>query len=347
MAEVRATVRAMRAGPLLARSAEIVLTQADGGRVVSSTRLVAPVPLRGPARDADELAVRRLMSFVDVLASVPGAAIQSGYATATAWYADGATTGLRRGHVVARLETPGGPVVTGTGNDDDPAIDAGFPERLDPPPVGWRARSLVLRPPVAAVLVSAARLVLTARAMRSRYADLSGRRILPGLTIVDSPAAHRVGAPGDNGRPAVPHPLVDRGRLRPVEFDSTLDLMSGRAVWDHDTQALGPAPVTRLDLSGPECATPDPAVELAWCVEGLQRYHRDGILRLRCLARTAGAGWFVVELRGRPLHVLQATVGVSPPYRTVYSDDEVRTPSIVLCSAERLEEQHGAVLTGL
>lgn len=344
MTEVRATVRAVAAGPRLARSAEVVLTRAEGGRVVGSTRLVAPVPLRGAARDADELAVRRLKSFVDALASVPGAAVQSGYATATAWYAGGAATGLRRGRVVARLETPGGPVVTGTADDDDPPVDVGFPQRLDPPPDGWTARSLVLRPPVAAVLVSAARLALTARAMRGRYADLSGRRILPGLSIVDSPAVHRVGALDDNGRAAVPHPLVDRGRLRPVEFDSTVDVMSGRAVWDHDAQALGPPAVTRLDLSGPECVAPDPAVELAWCVEGLQRYHRDGILRLRCLARTAGSGWFVVELRGRPLPVLRAAVGLRPPCRTVYSDDEVRTPSIVLCSAERLEEQHGIVL---
>jgi hypothetical protein len=176
--------------------------------------------------------------------------------------------------------------------------------------------------------------------MRRRYAELAGRRVLPDLTIVDMPSNHPPEGVDDAGVPARPHALVAGGYLREVAHDD--GVMRGRAVWLHDRQALGPPATAKLELTGPEHAAPADPIDVRWCVEGLQRYHADGRLRLRCLARRAGDGWFAFELRGRPLNLLRAAVGLTGPRVRTFSDDEVTTRSLVLASADVLRERHGA-----
>jgi hypothetical protein len=353
MAELLATVQAFAvptpgSRPRLARSVELLeLSGVPGRGVAASVRRLAPSPLTGPgelAADATDELLRRTMA---ALCTVPGAPVQSVLATGMARYGNGSGPPWRRVRVAARVETVGGPVIVGSGNGVPAA--GSFPDRLGPsgPPAGWTGRPIVLTPPVAAIVASAARLALTSRSMRERYPHLVGRRILPALSIVDGPAMHDENGYDDAGRPASRHPMVAEGVLRPVPFDPQLGVIEGRAFWNHDRQAAGAAPMACLSLSGPQGEPTADALEVRWCVEGLQRYHADGVLRLRCLAHPTGdtVSWFGCELRGRPLNLLRAAAGMTGLRLNVFSDDEVTTGSLVLPNAEVLRERYATQFT--
>lgn len=329
---------------------KVTLVRNGNGQVINSVRTVAP--LTGPV-DSLVWAVRQLVG--DVAATIreqPHAPGQSLLGTGLARYAGPAAAPWYRTRVIARLETVAGPVIAGTGDGQElvPEPDA-FPARLDSHrlPQSWTSLPIVLMPQVTSILMSGARLALTSSQMRQRYPTVAGSRIMNNLTIVDRPALHDESADDDAGDPAQAHTLVAGGRLCAVPFSPVTNTIAGRAVWDHDVQMLGRAATARLELTGPELMWPADPVEIAWCVEGLQRYHRDGTVRLRCLGLMPGhpGGWHVFELRARPLGLLRLAIGVTGAARHAFSEDEVTTPSLVLPSAAELEKKNGAILTAI
>jgi hypothetical protein len=224
---------------------------------------------------------------------------------------------------LARVETVGGPVLLGT-STSNMTVRLPFDELAELPAqigtgVEFQDRPIVVRPSVAAVLIVGTVFSLTSANGRQIAQRMAGKRILPSITI-SVPAAT----------------LVDRGVMcSPAAEDL------GQSMWDHDSRDYVTDPVTRAELSGNEAAYPDDALELVWCAEGLQRYHADGTVRLRCLARVAGS-WFFVTLSGKPIHLLRHVTGVLGPPATVYTDSEVTTQSLVLASARTIEEKgHG------
>ncbi|MER8103405.1 hypothetical protein [Kitasatospora sp. NPDC094016] len=310
------------------------------------------------------------------------AGLQSAVAQVHEWRDGDGLPVSRRAELLARVETPGGPVLLGTSGPGDPA---GLVEALPwdelgalsgpfvpvDPPDDWRERPVLLRPSAASVLVAGAAFSLTSRGGRATAARLAGRRILPQLTLTDLPSAppesgldaSGLDGPGqdasgqnasgldasgldDRGDPALPTVLVDGGRICPPP-PLAEGIALGRAVWDHDTGGFGPPPLSRLELGGPRAEVPPDAVELVWCVEGLQRYHGDGTVRLQCLARVADrpGGWFRLALRGKPVHLLRQARGLAGPPVAVHSDSDVTTRSLVLAGAAEMEGAGHAVVT--
>jgi PmbA/TldA metallopeptidase C-terminal domain len=341
-----------RSGLRVSYSADsLTLTRNATGRVINSVRTT--VPLAGHIDSLVHTVGQLLTETAGALGQVPNAPVQSLLGTGVArWPETAGADPWIRTSVIARLETTAGPVVTGTGAAHWPAPRAiTFPARLasGAPPRGWNTRPIVLAPQVSSVLMSGARLALTSREMRRRSSSMTGCRIMPDLTIVDRPALHGESAPDDAGDPARSHTLIQNGRLCGVPFSSMTNTIVGRAVWNHDDQLLGKAPMARLELSGPALAWPADPLEVAWCAEGLQRYHRDGTLRLRCLGLVSGGSrrWHLFELHARPLGLLRLTTGLTGAAANSFSDDEVTAPSLVLPSATELEGKDGAVIAAV
>lgn len=327
------------------RSAGLVELTRTGPRVTSSRRRAAHPggePLTGALDAAVGGCLADLTAGLDEPAG-PAVAVQSVLVTATGDSA-GAPVSPR---ALVRVESVAGPLVAG-GSGADAAVTvldavAGL-RRLAPrpvrPPAGWTERPLLLRPPVAAVVVTGACLALaSASAVR-----LDGRRVLPGLTLRDEPVDHLVRGHDDAGHRADVLTLVDRGRVALPERDADTAVPLGRAQWDHDSGALVRAPLRRLALTGPPA--PDGGgepLELAWCVEGLRRYHPDGTLRMLCLARPepGSPDWFLVSVTAPPLTLLRAVSGVTGPVTGTYSEGEVRSPGLLLPSVERLDHNEG------
>jgi hypothetical protein len=217
--------------------------------------------------------------------------------------------------VLARAETVGGPVLLGTeGRAALPFCElGGLPARLEPAG-DVRDLPIVLRPGVAAVLIAGAVFSLTSAKGRESVRRLAGKRVLPGLSLSVA------------GRP-----LVDGGVLVAPDGEP-------HRIWDHERQSYVEDPLTRAVVGGPEAALPNEYVELVWCVEGLQRYHADGTVRLQCLTRT-GDDWSVRTLVGKPIRLLRHVTAVHGPLTTVFTDSVVTTQSLVLTSARTIEEQ--------
>lgn len=217
--------------------------------------------------------------------------------------------------VLARVETVGGPVLLGTESAAGLPFGelGGLPHELSPATES-RDLPIVLRPGVAAVLIAGAVFSLTSARGRENVKRLAGRRVLPGLSLSVA------------GRP-----LVDAGVLVPSDDEPP-------RIWDHDSQSSVEDPLTRASLRGTEAPLPPDVVELMWCVEGLQRYHADGTVRLQCLARTGGE-WSVRTLVGKPIHLLRHVTAVHGPLTTVFTDSVVSTQSLVLTSARTIEEK--------
>lgn len=341
--------------PRLSVSLDTLRLERDAaGRVTGSRRLAGP-----PDQEAGKETALLLTEAAGRAASAV-AGLQSAVAQVHEWRdADGLLVS-RRAELLARVETPGGPVLLGTSGPGDPAalVEAlpwdefgAFPEPFgsDAPPDDWRERPLVLRPSPAAVLVAGTAFSLTSRAGRATARRLAGRRVLPPLTLRDLPSVPPESGRDDRGDPAQPTTLVDIGRICPPSPASPLGegIPLGRAVWDHDTGAFGPPQLARLQLTGPDTEVPPDAMELVCCVEGLQRYHGDGTVRLQCLVRTADrpGSWFRVVLRGKPIHLLRQARGLAGPPTAVHSDSDVTTRSLVLASAADMEGAGHAVVT--
>lgn len=337
----------------------VMLRRGSDGRVHGSRRVAST------SADADSDAVAAIEAAAEqtrshALArwgSLPWAALQS--VVVRAVHNDGPTGPVGHLRALARVDTAAGPVILTTvrslaGADDaaDRVVatsdgrgtrpDGDGPQRREEPPARLRERPLLLRPAVAAIVVHGAWLALTSRSARDARARLAGRRVLPSLTLLDQPAVHRVGAVDDAGDQAAPIELVRDGTLGGAEPSAAVPGLVGRAVWDHDSGGLRAAAEPFLEVVHPTERSPgDEAVELVWCVEGLQRYHVGGQLRLRCLARVVGTDrWFVAEIRGKPLALLRGVRGVTGPASAVYADGIVRTRTLVLSQVATLEE-HG------
>ncbi|MEU2156238.1 hypothetical protein ABZ532_14675 [Streptomyces sp. NPDC019396] len=321
------------------------------GGVTGSRRLTGPMD-QGAGKETG-----LLLTEAAGRAATAVAGLQSAVAQVHEWRdADGLLVS-RRAELLARVETPGGPVLLGTSGCGDPGslVEAlpwgelgalSEPSGSTAPPDDWRERPLVLRPSPAAVLVAGAAFSLTSRGGRATARRLAGRRVLPPLTLCELPSAPAESGWDDRGDPALRTALVDAGRICPPS-PLTEGIPLGRAVWDHDTGTFGPPSLARLELTGPEAGTPPDAVELVWCVEGLQRYHGDGTVRLQCLARTADrpGAWFRLVLRGKPVHLLRQARGLAGPPTAVHSDSEVTTRSLVLAGAADMEGAGHAVVT--
>ncbi|MFD0399051.1 hypothetical protein ACFVHI_13345 [Kitasatospora sp. NPDC127121] len=366
MAETRirasGIVTPTRGAPRLTVSLDTLRLERDAtGRVTGSRRVAGSAD-----QDAGKETGLLLTEAAERTASAV-AGLQSAVAQIHEWRDGDGLPVSRRAELLARVETPGGPVLLGTSGPGDPAglVEAlpwdelgALSEPFVPadPPDDWRERPLLLRPSAASVLVAGAAFSLTSRGGRATAARLAGRRILPQLTLTDLPSAPPGSAldgsapPGsgldDRGDPALPTVLVDGGRICPPP-PLAEGIALGRAVWDHDTGGFGPPPLARLELGGPLAEVPPDAVELVWCVEGLQRYHGDGTVRLQCLARVANrpGGWFRLALRGKPVHLLRQARGLAGPPMAVHSDSDVTTRSLVLAGAAEMEGAGHAVVT--
>ncbi|WP_371573327.1 hypothetical protein [Streptomyces sp. NBC_01314] len=339
-------------GPRVTVSVDALrLERDDAGRVTGSLRSTEPLGQEAAKHTG------LLLAETAARAGTGDGGLQSAVATVREWRdADGKLL-ERRTELLARVETAGGPVLFGTAGNGEPlatAEDLPWHELAAPagstagdgPPADWRERPLVLRPSPAAVLVAGTAFSLTSRGGRDTAHRLAGRRVLPSLTLRDLPTTPSAHAQDDLGGPAQPRTLVDDGRIRPPA-PLREGIPVGRAVWDHDSGACAPPPLARLELLGPDLPLPSHAVELVRCVEGLQRYHADGTVRLQCLARVTErpGAWFTVVLRGKPVHLLRRARGLTGPPTAVHSDSDVTTRSLVLAGAAELEGTGHAVVT--
>jgi hypothetical protein len=320
------------AGSRVTISIDTIGLTRDGGRAIGSTRL-DPSPLDNRAVDDSAALLRGIAAHADKT----GCRLQSVVSeinevtTPDGRLIDWAVTAL------ARVETVGGPVLLGTVGAL-PDIVLPFDElarvtEIGDAPADFADRPMVVHPSVAAVLVAGAAFALTSRGGRQGARKLAGRRVLPPITLVRA-----VDGVDDLGIRRSPEMLVDNGVMC-EPGDGTEP-----AVWDHDTAECRHDPIPRLGLYGTDTAKPGNALELVWCVEGLQRYHADGTVRVQCLTRTAElpGAWFCLALSGKPVHLLRHVVGVHGPETTVFTDSNVLVPSLVFASARTVEESgHG------
>jgi hypothetical protein len=301
--------------PRVTVSVDTIGLSRNGPRVVGSQRL-SSTPYERTVMDATVA----LLRSVNESAS---ANLQSTVADVLE-HSDSAGAVTRRSvQLLARVETVGGPVLLGTSTSDFTARLAfsglaDLPGRIGPA-AEFRDLPVVIRPSVAAVLIAGAVFSLTSATGKEAARRLAGRRALPLITISAGGTV-----------------LVDRGVIQPPTGEE-------QSIWDHDSQRYVPDPLTRAGIHGSEVAFPDNALELVWCVEGLQRYHADGTVRLRCLAKVAGR-WFLCTLTGKPIRLLRQVTGLHGPHTTVYTDSAVTTQSLVMASARTIEEKgHGRI----
>lgn len=235
MAETRTRasgiVTPTRGAARLTVSLDTLRLERDATGLVTGSRRVAGSPDQDAGKETGLLlteAAERTASAV--------AGLQSAVAQVHEWRDGDGLPVSRRAELLARVETPGGPVLLGTSGPGDPA---GLVEALPwdelgalsapfvpaDPPEDWRERPLLLRPSAASVLVAGAAFSLTSRGGRATAARLAGRRILPQLTLTDLPSAPPESGPDgpgqdasgldDRGDPALPTVLVDGGRICP------------------------------------------------------------------------------------------------------------------------------------
>lgn len=337
MAEIDQTTHTLLAGPRRNRSIDTLeLQRDDSGAVVSSIRL-------GKSEQGFDTIepVAAVISTLDRWSTDHGVALQSAIVTVRQ------RQDSRHTSVLARLETALGPVLIGTATAADPTelSDAPslappkMPNRLDEPPTDWARLPLCLRPEVAAVLIAGAGFSLLSAKGTSTRQTMMGRKLLPGLTLTEVPLWPAEGTPNDLGGMAAAVELIDNGRvLAPDPVP--------RRVWNHDLGTTVAPPITGWRLTGPKAMEPPRYIELLHCVEGLQRYHSRGNVRLTCLARESEHGtWFSLTLTGRPIHLLRHAMGITGTVSTVYTDAEVTTSTVLLPSAETLNKKDRDVIT--
>ncbi|MFI6096378.1 hypothetical protein ACIA8G_12530 [Lentzea sp. NPDC051213] len=302
---------ASSARPGVALAGTDVASSARPGAAPAGTDVVASRRL-GPTPTDQAVAA----AAVDLLERTADEARQAGVRLQST-VADVVDRGARQVRVLARAETIGGPVLLGTESADHRTATLPFAElgRLPAalsPATDARDLPIVLRPGVAAVLIAGAVFSLTSARGRENARQLAGKRVLPGLTLTEADRT-----------------LVDAGVL--VASDE-----APQRIWDHERQSYVEDPLTRAGMRGPEAPLPQDFVELVWCVEGLQRYHADGTVRLQCLAKT-GDEWSVRTLVGKPIRLLRHVTAVHGPLTTVFTDSVVTTQSLVLTSARTIE----------
>lgn len=338
----RGTMSPGRGRPDLRLSSDHVsMTRDDAGSVRSSRR--------SPGADGGEAAVDTVRGLLSAAAGALGPAPAQ---SVLAEVRELPGLGWRQFRILARIETSLGPLFTGlakscdaTGSRRAPDISSGLnvpPYGLRPgePPRGWRALPLVMRPAVAAIPTAGTALLLGSRTARARTTRLDGRRLLGRLTLTDLPSAHPPAMPDDAGHPADAIRLVEDGVLTPLRIEAASGAPRGRAVWDHDRQALRPAPQARLRLSVPSARAPDVSLELQWPIESLRRYDPDGLLSLSCVAHASDQPerCFAVRLRARPQTILRAVRGaVADTEAVACADADVTTPPLLLPTARDLE----------
>ncbi|MGW6424848.1 hypothetical protein ACWF82_19405 [Nocardia sp. NPDC055053] len=338
MNELDQTTQTLLAGPRRNRSVDtLALRRDESGAVVSSIRLGMPEP----GTDTID-SVTAVIGTLDRWSIDRTVGLQSAIVT-TRQRKDS-----RHTSVLARLETALGPVLVGSATTADPAelSDAPglaappkLPNRLVAPPTDWVRLPLCLRPEVAAVLISGAGFsLLSAKGTVTRQ-TMTGRKLLPGLTLTEVPVWPAEGTPDDLGGTATAVALIENGRVLAPD-------PAPRLVWNHDLGATAAPIITGWRLTGPEATEPSRVIELVHCVEGLQRYHSRGWVRLTCLARESGRdAWFSLTLTARPIHLLRCAIGTTGPASTVYTDAEVTTSTVLLPSAETLNTKDRDVIT--
>ena len=343
-AELRATVTAVVSpvtGAVSARySGDLLQLVRTSGRVTSSARL--------PAHRARSLVARR---YREAVSAVRGVCAGLAYTGPTRPQSAVVIAGARL-RLLARLETPAGPMLAGGAGASAVADMLGvvaelnrLPGALSGAPHGWDRHPLLLRPPVAAVLLAGARLVLGGAAA----GKLAGRHVFGDLTLADQPVEHAQGDLDDCGRPAEQHAIIRSGRVTPLPPGTVPGIPSGRAVWCHEGNRPAIAATFGLTLSGlPEAPQPDGTVELLACAEGLRRYYPDGHLQMTCLAMPTGsAAAFLIGVRARPLSLLRAVTGFAGDTASTYLEHEITTPSLVLPSAGELARKCNAHISTL
>lgn len=337
MAEFDQTTHTLLAGPRRNRAIDTLALQRDrSGAVISSIRLGRTE--QGFDSVEPDAAV---ISTLDRWSIDRGVPLQSAIVTVLQ------RQDSRHTSVLARLETAVGPVLIGTATTADPTelSDAlaltppKMPNRLDEPPTDWAQLPLCLRPEVAAVLIAGAGFSLLSAKGTATRKTLTGRKLLPGLTLTEVPVWPTQGTPNDLGGISMVTELIENGRVLAPDLEP-------RLVWNHDLGTTVAPAITGWRLTGPGATEPPRFIELLHCVEGLQRYHSRGIVRLTCLARESDCGtWFSLTLTGRPIHLLRYAMGVSGPVSTVYTDAEVTTSTVLLPSAETLNKKDRDVIT--
>jgi hypothetical protein len=308
-------------------SARLTASGHDDGPLIRSLRLIADGALAGLAARLD--------------ARTGPAVAQSVAITVSA----GAGHRAPAVHLLVRAETAAGPVLAGGAGAHavDATLDSlaplpGRAGRAARPPDGWRDRALLLHPPVVAAVMAGARLALGSPGA----ARLTGRRILPDLTLADEPTGHLGLGRDDDGHATAPVILADHGRIGSIARDQRTGIPVGRACWQHDSGGLVQSTAYRLVLTGfPAEAPPADPLDLVACVEGVRRFHPDGRLRLLCIAGSGDAGrgrgtWFALPLAARPLALLRAVLGTVGPAADTGTDGEVRTPALLLPSVNEL-----------
>ncbi|TYB43975.1 hypothetical protein [Actinomadura chibensis] len=340
----RGTLSPGPGGPNLRLSADQVSVTRDGAGAVRASRRSCEDGGDTAVDTAVDAARGLLAAAVSALARAP---VQSVLAEVR----DLPGRGWRQLRVLARIETSLGPLFTGlaapcgaVAAGRGPDVPGGlavppYDVRPGEPPHGWRALPLVMRPAVAAVPAAGTALLLASRAARARTDRLDGRRLLGTLTLTDLPSAHPEAAADDAGHPADAIRLVEEGVLAPLRIEAASGAPRGRAVWDHDRQALHPAPQTRLRLAAPRAPVPDASLELRWPIESLRRYDPDGLLSLICVARASDRPerCFAVRLRARPQTLLRTVRGAVADAKPVAcADAHVTTPPLLLPTAREL-----------
>jgi hypothetical protein len=343
-AELRATVTAVVSPVTEAVSArysgDLLRLVRASGRVTSSARL--------PAHRGRPLVARRYSEAVSAVRSVCTGLAGTGPARPqSAVVIAGA-----RLRLLARLETPAGPMLAGGAGASAVADMLSvvaelnrLPGALSGAPHGWDRHPLLLRPPVAAVLLAGARLVLGGAAA----GKLAGRHVFGDLTLADRPVERAQDDLDDCGQSAERHAIIRSGRVTPLPPGIVPGIPSGRAVWCHEENRPAVAATFGLTLSGlPEAPRPDGIVELLACAEGLRRYHPDGHVQMACLARPSGsAAAFLVGVRVRPLSLLRAVTGFAGDTVNTYLEHEITTPSLALPSAGELARKCNAHISTL
>ncbi|HEY6795232.1 MAG TPA: hypothetical protein VI248_11195 [Kineosporiaceae bacterium] len=338
-------------GAQIRRQVDVVRLHRSAGRVTRSERVPAtalPLLVAGSQDVAGQVA--------DSLFGDPTIRFAAGHGTLR--WQSAAITMTRRPRAIVRLETSAGPaLVGGYGTVADVLRDRVddwarlLAEPLlprDRAPGAWPRLPIVVRPPVAAALLVGVRWVLGSPAA----SRLDQRRVLPRLTLTDRPLAHDVGEPDDAGQPAMPWDLVRGGVVATAPRDGPTGLPAGRVVWHHDERRPVSARVFDLELAGPpgwpDADPQEEALELVECVERVRTYQPDGWMRLVCVARVHPGGRpFLVGVTGRPLSLLRAVVGATGEATSLHTEHSVRTPSLVLPSAQSLERSTDAQLTSL
>lgn len=342
MAELDRSLEMTFSGPRRVRSIDALLRHRDdAGAVVGSRRL-------GPDAPATDLVQRTapVAALLEHWSADSSTGMQSGLLTVRERAAT-AHAGL-----CIRLESVAGPVLLSAASTTPDSLTRtpafatppALPDRLGTLSAAADERPLRLSPAVAATVVAGAGFSLMSAGGRAARWRMAGRRILPGLTLTLTSSFPPPPNVDDTGAPTADIDLVQDGRGTPPAPGTRLR-------WSHDRQTLVEAEATGWRLSGPAGPAPGTAVlDLVHCLEGLQRYHTDGTVRLRCLAHdTTEDAWSVLTVTATPLRLLRRATYLDGAAATVWTDAEVTTPALVLPSPRALREggNHDVVIEQL